>query len=103
MNARTTRQTHSAGSSSRLGGMAPIGAVAPYDAVIFDLDGAVTEIGAEQRVFASSTDLARRLRAGGTRTGLLATDRQTRLLGSDRLADLFTATSRCEDTQGSSR
>lgn len=90
MNARTVRQTHSEGSSSRLGGMAPIGAVAPYDAVIFDLDGAVTEIGAEQRVFASSTDLARRLRAGGTHTGLLATDRQTRLLGSDRLADLFT-------------
>ncbi|HET6950077.1 MAG TPA: HAD-IA family hydrolase, partial [Acidimicrobiales bacterium] len=57
-------------------GVAPIGATPPYDAVIFDLDGVVTDASAVAgdrgvRVFTGTVALVRRLRAGGVPTGLV--------------------------------
>ncbi len=75
----------------------PVGARPPQEAVIFDLDGVVTDTAtmgsaAEQglRVFPGAVDLLRRLRAGGVPVGLVtASHNAEQVLTAAGLGELF--------------
>jgi phosphoglycolate phosphatase-like HAD superfamily hydrolase len=60
----------------------PLGAVAPYDAIVFGLDGVVAG-GVRRRVFPDASDLLQRLKSGRARVGLVTADRDAEaVLGS---------------------